>query len=469
MNDLSLLNSPLNVINVGLESFNEDLKSLDVPTVQLDWRPPANGDAEINEILTSLYFRKDVIDEANKKAIDLVLSAEPVWIDVGLAKDVIPGFTEKTLTHAGPPVTWEKMCGPMKGAVIGALIYEGRAKDADEAMAVAASGEYTFAPCHHFGAVGPMTGVISASMPVIVIENKFSGNKAYSTFNTEGRGKPFSFGAYGEDTQEMLRFLRDVVAPNLGKAVRASGGIDLKSIIARALHMGDDCHNRLVGATSILWRELVPYLAEVGASYEDITEIGKLIRDNDWFFLNYSMAACKATLDSARNIPMSTLVTAMARNGVEVGIQISGLGNQWFTAPAPNVKGVYFPGYTEEDANPDIGDSAITETAGLGGFAMAAALSMTQLVGGSISDAIGFTKTMSEITIAESRSFTIPLLGFQGTPTGIDLLKVLETGISPVINTGIAHREAGAGIIGAGIVNIPFEAFVKALKALASE
>jgi len=465
---LDFMRSPVKVINAGLESFAKDLQSLDVPVVQLDWKPPVNGDERYGEMLSSLVFHKDEIDAANRRAVELVLDAQPVWVDVGLAIDVIPGFTQKTITHAGPPVTWEKMCGPMKGAIIGALIYEGRAANAEEAAAVAESGEYTFAPCHHFHAVGPMTGVISASMPVIVVENKTGGNKSYSAFNSEGRGRPFSFGAYGEDTQEMLRFLRDTVAPALGRAVRASGGIDLKAIIAKALQMGDDCHNRLVAATSLLWRELAPVMASIQVSYEDMTEIGKLLNDNDWFFLNYSMAACKASMDAARNIPGSTLVTVMARNGVEVGIQISSLGDQWFTASAPMIDGVYFPGFSEEDANPDLGDSAITETAGIGAFAMAAALSIVQLVGGTIDDAVNYTKSMGEITLAESKSFNIPLLGFQGTPTGIDMLKVLETGIVPVINTGIAHREAGKGIIGAGIARIPHPCFTQALEAYAT-
>lgn len=466
MNGNHLLNKKPKVVSAGLELFADELRNEGVETVQLNWKPPAGGNAEINKKLAQLLAKKDEIDAANKKAVEKVLNAQPVWVDVGLAKDVVPGFKENTICHAGPPVTWENMCGPMQGAVIGGLIYEGRAKDEAEARKVAATSEYQYTPCHHLNAVGPMTGVFTANMPVMVVENKENGNFAYAPFNTEGKGKPFSFGAFGEDTQEMLRYLRDTVAPTMKAAVHSAGGIDLKSITAKALHMGDDCHNRLVAATGLLWKTLIIELSKTRIPYDVITELGYTMYYNDWFYLNQSMAASKATMDAARDISMSTMVTAMARNGTEVGIQVSGLGNQWFTTKAPKVKGVYFPGFSEEDANPDLGDSSITETSGIGAFAMAAALSMTQLVGGSVDDAIHISKNMRRITLAESKAFTIPILNFMGTPTGIDVLKVVEKGIVPIINTGIANKKAGLGIIGAGMSYMPMEAFEKALMAM---
>jgi hypothetical protein len=457
-----LLNKQPKVINAGLEIFAADLQRNNVPAVHLDWRPPGGGKLEINEKLKQVLARKELIDAANKIALEKVLSAQPVWTDVGLARDIVPGFTENTIAHAGPPVAWENMCGPMQGSVIGALIYEGKAKDEPEARKIAPTMNFT--PCHHLNAVGPMTGVFSANMPVLVVENKESGNFAYSPFNSEGKGKPFSFGAFGEDTQENLRFLRDVMLPTLKKALQARGeGIDLKTITSQALHMGDDCHNRLIAATGQLWKILMPELAKAGTPHDVLIRLSYSMYYNNWYFLNFSMAACKATMDAARGIENSTLVTAMARNGTEVGIQVSSLGNKWFTAKAPKVRGKYFPSFTEEDANPDIGDSAITETAGIGAFAMAAALPMTQLVGGSVQDAINFTKDMRKITLGESRSYTIPTLNFIGSPTGIDVLKVVETGLEPIINTGIAHKMAGHGIIGAGLVNMPIEVFEKAL------
>jgi hypothetical protein len=455
------LATPVNIINQGLDIFSNDA----APSLSLNWQPPGKGDSDINKKWNSIAAKRPLIDEANKKAVQKIIDAQPVWVDVGLAGDVIPGFKPNTIVHAGPPVAWEKMCGPMKGSVIGALIYEGRAKTAEEAEKVAGSGEFEFTPCHHLAAVGPMTGVYSANMPVIVIENKENGNRAYSNFNTEGKGRPFSFGAYGEDTQERLQFIKNVMAPTLGDVVRASGGIDLKAITAMALHMGDDCHNRLIGATGQLWKQIVPWLGQLNIPHGIVTGLAYTFLHNNWFFLNYSMAACKSALDAARGVPGSTLVTVMARNGTEVGIQLSGMDGQWFTAKAPMVKGKYFPGRTAEDANPDMGDSAITETAGIGAFAMAAALGMTQLVGGTVDEAIGISKAMKKITVAPNPAYTIPIFNFEGTPTGIDILKVIETGIVPFINTGIAHKNAGEGIIGAGIVNMPMEVFEKALLA----
>lgn len=457
-----LFESPLRVINVGLDVFYDDFQSQGTPVMNVDWTPPPQGKGNFLHDLQYLHSHMEKIEEANKKAIEHVLSADPVWVDVQLAKDAIPGFTENTISHAGPPISWENMCGPMKGAIIATIMYEGKATNVEEAKKVAASGEFRFVPNHELQAVGPMTGIISANMPVIVVENKADGNVAYSSLPNDG----VSFGDYGEDTLEMLHFIKEVMGPLLGATIRKAGGINLKNIIAKAIHMGDECHNRLVAATSLLWRELAPFLNEGEVNNKEIAEVANLLTANDWFFLNYSMAVCKATMDAARNIPNSTLVTAMARNGVEVGLQVSGLGNQWFTAKSPHVKGIYLPGFTKEDANPDLGDSAITETAGIGAFAIAAALPMTQLVGGTIYDAIGITKTMGEITIAESKAFTIPLLEYLGTPTGIDVLKVVETGIQPKIDTGIAHKEAGHGMVGAGIAEFPMEAFIKSIPEL---
>jgi len=457
----NLLTTPVSIINQGLDIFNSDM----APSVSLDWQPPGKGNAEITKKWNAISAKRHLIDEANQKAVKKVIDAQPVWVDVGLASEVIPGFKANTIAHAGPPVTWENMCGPMKGSIIGALIYEGRAKDADEAEKIASSGEYEFTPCHHLNAVGPMTGVFSANMPVLIIENKENGNLAYSPFNTEGKGRPFNFGAYGDDTQEMLRFIRDTIAPALGKAVRASGGIDLKAITAQALHMGDDCHNRLIAATALLWKTLCIQLAKLNTESAVFERLATIFFYNNWFYLNHSMAACKSAMDAARGVPMSTMVTAMARNGTEVGIQVSGMDGKWFTTKAPIVKGKYYPGFSAEDANPDMGDSAITETAGIGAFAMAAALGMTQLVGGSVSEAIAITRAMKSITVSRNAAYTIPLLDFEGTPTGIDVLKVIETGIVPYINTGIASKKAGIGIIGAGIVNMPMEVFKKALLA----
>ena len=332
-----LYSQRLAVVNIGVETFHESMQIAGAQSVHVSWKPPALGNEELCSILLALEDQRDEIDHANALAIDKVLNAQPVWIDVGPAASVIPGFTADTVLHAGPPVRWENMCGPMKGAVAGALIFEGRASNADEAWALAGSGVLQFSPCHHFNTVGPMSGVITASMPVIVVENKTNGNIAYSNFNSEKNRKALSFGAFDQDVQDILAWQRDIMAPILGQAIRRMGNIDLKSITARALHMGDECHNRHVASTSILLRELLPTLARLDLIGGQLAQLADYLLHNDWFFLNFSMAACKATMDAGHGIPKSTLVTAMARNGVESGIRVSGLGNRWFTAPAPAV------------------------------------------------------------------------------------------------------------------------------------
>ncbi|MFY9187147.1 MAG: DUF1116 domain-containing protein, partial [Bacillota bacterium] len=299
-------------------------------------------------------------------------------------------------------------------------------------------------------------------MPVFIIENRTHGNRSYCTLN-EGLGKVLRYGAYGEEVLERLKWMEKGLAPVLKKAIEASGGIDLKSMIAQALHMGDEVHNRNRAGTSLFVRAIVPHLVGLDFPQADIRRCLEFINSNDHFFLNLSMPAVKAMLEAAHGIEKSSVVTIMARNGTEFGIKVSGLGNQWFTGPAQVVKGLYFPGYSEDDANPDIGDSAITETAGVGGFAMAAAIPIVQFVGGTPDDAVRFSEKMYSITISESRYFTIPILNFRGTPTGIDIRKVVETGILPQINTGIAHKDPGVGQVGAGLVNPPWECFEKAI------
>jgi hypothetical protein len=461
-----LLSGKLSMVNVGLERFVDSARASGAAVVHTQWRPPAQGDPALNRLLLAMEEYHEEIEAANARAMARVLAAQPVWIDVGPALEVIPGFTKATVLHAGPPVTWERMCGPMRGAVVGALIYEGRAGDREQALALAASGDLHFSPCHALGAVGPMSGVITASMPVMVVENLAHGNRAYSNFNSEKNRKALSFGAFDQDVQDVLAWQRDVMAPLLRRIVHEHGGIDLKAIVSRALHMGDECHNRHVAATSILARTILPTIARLEPDWGQLAGLADYLAHNDWFFLNFSMACCKATMDAAHGIPMSTLVTAMARNGVESGIRVSGLGDHWFTAPAPAIEGLLFPPYRPEDANPDLGDSTITETCGIGAFAMAAAPAMVKLVGGTVSEAVELTREMSEITLSLNPAYTIPALDFLGTPTGIDIRKVVDTGIHPKLNTGIAHRQMGHGIVGAGMSSIPLASFTTALQAM---
>ena len=408
------------------------------------------------------------INKANQKAAERIVSAQPTLVDIKPALQAVPRMTETTILHAGPPIEWERMCGPMRGAVIGALIYEGLVKTPSDAEKLAGSGSIVFSPCHHHHAVGPMAGIVSASMPVFTVKNETYGNKAYCTLN-EGLGKVLRFGAYSDEVIQRLKWMGKILAPALCMALKQSKGVNLKNIAAQALQMGDECHNRNVAGTSLFLQEIMPLLLKTDLAKEIISEVFEFISGNQHFYLNLSMASSKATMDSAHGIEYSTIVTAMARNGVEIGIRVSGLGDRWFTAPATQVKGLYFPGFSEKDANRDLGDSTISEIAGIGGFAMAAAPAIVQFVGGTTADAINYTREMMEITVTKNRSHAIPVLNFEGSPTGIDIRKVVETGITPIINTGIAHKKAGIGQIGAGLTRAPLQMFNEALRAVAEE
>jgi len=460
---MKLFASELKVVNLGLSSFKQALDDAHVPAVQVDWKPPVDVDPRLLKRVKSML---PVIEKANAKASQIILSGMPQLVGMERAIDVIPGMKPNLLLHAGPPITWDRMCGPMRGAVIGALLYEGRAKTADEATRLAASDEIKYAPCHEHNTVGPMAGVTSPSMPVFVLKNEAYGNFAYCTMN-EGLGKVLRYGAYSEAVVQKLKWMENVLYPTMNKAIAKLGRIDLKNIIAQALHMGDEVHNRNRAATSILYRTIAPAIVSTCDDAVTVSEVLEFINRNDHFFLNLSMPASKATLDAARGIDNSSVVVVMARNGTDFGIQVSGMGGEWFTGPADVPDALFFPGYTKADANPDIGDSAITETNGLGGFAIAASPAIVQFVGGSTDDAINYTRQMYEITAAENNVYQIPYLNFRGSPTGIDVIKVVEKNILPFIDTGVAHKEPGVGQIGAGVLNAPLEPFKRAFEAFA--
>lgn len=411
----------------------------------------------------------ELIESANKEALGRMLGAEPVLVDVIPAADAIPALDEKMILHAGPPIAWERMCGPMRGAVTGIAVFEGWAPDLETAASMAKEGAFRFEPNHHFDAVGPMTGMTTRSQPVMVVENQAFGNRAYCTIN-EGLGKVMRFGGNDSEVLSRLGWLRDVLGPAMGAALRQMGGIELKPLIARGLSMGDEMHQRNVACSGLVLRALAPEMAKSTTSSSELAEALAFISANDQFHLNIAMAMGKAIMDPVRGIPGSTVVTAMSRNGTDFGIRVSGTGDRWFTAPVEMPEGLYFPGFTEADANPDMGDSTIVETIGLGGFAMGASPAVAGFVGaGSASDAATFTRTMGEIAIAENPEWTIPALDYLGVPTGIDIRLVVETGIVPTINTGIAHREPGIGQVGAGVVRAPLACFEQALIGIAEE
>jgi len=408
------------------------------------------------------------IEEANNKAVSIILQAKPALTGISTAGEVIPGMRKNLILHSGPPVAWENMCGPMRGGVIGGLIYEGEAGNQAEAEELAASGEIEFEPCHHHNTVGPMAGIVTWSMPVWIIENKRFKNKAYCTLN-EGLGKVLRYGAFSEEVISRLNWMADELAPILKKTFAQYGELDMKSLISQAIQMGDEGHNRNRAGTSLFIREIAPHLVELNEDRQKLRKVLEFLNSNDHFFLNLTMPSCKCTMDPAANIEGSSVIVAMARNGTEFGIRVSGLGDQWFTGPAGVIDGLYLPGFKGDDASPDIGDSVITETAGIGGFTMAGAPAIVKFVGGSARDAVAFTQQMYEITLTENDTYQIPNLDFRGTPTAIDLIKVVETNILPVINTGIAHREPGVGMIGAGLVKPPENCFHDALEAFVNK
>jgi hypothetical protein len=373
---------------------------------------------------------------------------------------------DNLLLHAGPPITWERASGPMRGAIVGALILEGLATDWESAEKLVTSGEIDLEPCHEHGAVGPMAGVTSASMKVYVIENITHGNKAYSNLN-EGYGKVLRYGAYSEEVIAKLRWMNGSLAEVLAEALAISEGLDIRALLAESLHMGDEGHNRNKAGSIMFTTKLAPLIAKTSASDEEKAKILQFLGDNALSVLNPVMAACKAMADAGHGVEASTIMTTMARNGTDLGIRVSGLGDQWFTGPVGQPDGLYFPGYTADDASGDIGDSTITETAGIGAFAMAAAPAIVTFISGTPQDALNATLEMYEITMAEHTAFTIPALDFRGTPTGVDIRKVVEFGITPRINTGIAHKEAGVGQVGAGLVRPPMNVFEDALVAFA--
>ncbi|MFN8524045.1 MAG: DUF1116 domain-containing protein [Chloroflexota bacterium] len=465
----SLLSGPPVAINLGVAQFAADIASASGRVTATDWRPPSGGLA-VARALDALGRPQvaERITAANARVVERLRGARPALVDVRPARELIRELRDRALLHAGPPVSWENMTGPVRGAAIGAALLEGWATDTAGAERLLASGGVTFLPCHHVGAVGPMGGITSGSMPLLVVEERTWGGRACCTMN-EGIGRVLRFGANGPEVIERLRWMRDELGPTLSRALRQSDGIDLHAIMARALTMGDEMHQRNVAATLLLTRDLAPLMAGLDMPTATRLAVSRFLGQTEQFFLNVAMAACKAIADAARQAGAeSSLVTTLARNGYEFGVRLGATGDRWFTATVNTPDGLYFGGYSQADASPDMGDSAITETVGIGAFCMAAAPAVVPYVGaGGFGDALRITREMRQITVAENPDFAIPTLELAGAPTGIDVRLVVATGIEPIINTGIAHRDAGVGQVGAGTVRAPIACFEQATLALA--
>jgi hypothetical protein len=462
-----LLDTPPRVVSLGLDLFARTLEALDVPVVHLAWSPPAAGEPRATALLERLEGRTERIERANAEALARLTGGEPFVVDCRPAWEALE-LPERTVLHAGPPIAWERMCEPMQAAVLCAIRYEAWAANDDAGRCLVETGAVRLEPCHHWRAVGPMTGVITRSMPVFVVENRAWGNRAHATIN-EGLGKVLRYGANDPSVVARLRWLATEAGPLLGAALRAAGGLDLRALMAQALRMGDEMHQRNVAASALLVRALLPHLARAGGRHHAVARLGEFLAGHDQFFLNLAMAAGKAMTDPVAGLPDATIVTTLARNGTEFGIRVAALGDRWFTAPVATPVGFYFPGFGPADANPDMGDSAIVETIGLGGVAMAASPAVARFLGaGGVAEAMAVTAEMREICAGEHPVFRIPALDERGVPVGIDVRRVVETGITPLINTGIAGRQAGVGQVGAGVVRAPGACFTAALEALAA-
>ena len=462
------MRTPPAVVNVGAALFADAVEAQAVDTTRVDWRPPMEG-TEADLATVAGDPRRP---EANARALAAMLEVTATLVDVAPASEVL-GLQPGEFLHAGPPITWDRASGPLRGALMGGAALEGLVSDPEDAVALFESGgSVSLEPCHHRSTVGPMAGVVTPSMWMFVLEDAASGRRTYCSLN-EGLGKVLRYGAYGPEVLTRLRWMGDVLGPLLRAAVRGlrdAGGdpVDVTGILTQMLQMGDEAHNRNRAGTLMLLRDLSPAMVGAGFDSADVAQALRFVGGNDHFFLNLAMPACKLALDAARGIAGSTMVVAMARNGTDFGIQVAGTGEEWFTGPAQLADGLFLGDYGPEDANPDIGDSAITETAGIGGFAMATAPAIVRFVGGSVPDALATTRRMHEITLGENPRWSVPVLEFQGTPTGIDVTKVCRTGILPQINTGMAGKVAGVGQVGAGLVTPPAEIFPKALAELAA-
>jgi hypothetical protein len=457
-----IFSEKLRVVNIGLATFGEDLIAQGQETVVVDWQIPAKGDMRLVAELKQLENME--VEKANQETVERMLNSEPVLIGVGKAGKVIPGMTERSIFHAGPQITWERMCPAVQRSAIGAILFEGWAESPAEAERLAQS-EINFSPNHFHSAVGPMTGIISPSMPVWIVENKKFGNRAYSTMN-EGKGRVLWYGDFNEETLERLRWIKEVLGPSLYAALYKSQGINVYNLIAQGLQMGDEVHVRCGATTALMIREIAPLLLDAGVDSAAAASVLRFMAGNNTFSLNLAMAAAKSVMDAAHGVPNSTIVTALTRNGTDFGIRVGGLSDQWFISPAPVLdECLYYPGYSSDDAIADIGDSAIIETAGFGGMTIACAPTIASFVGGSLNHEIQVNKEMASISFGKSQKFAIPCMNFAGGPTGLDIRKIVLSQIVPIIDTGVVHKEPNIGQIGAGIARAPISCFEQAVLA----
>ena len=468
----TIFQDDLRVINAGLHLFAEAMQQQHVPVVEIDWRPPADGELNLVELLKTINCNHNLVEKinsANQTVIERIQNANPQIVDVIPAGEAMQLPTH-TILHSGPPISWERMCGPQERAVLGAIQFEGWAKNEKEAIKLVEKGKITLSPCHKYNAVGPMTGIISQSMPVLVTRNEAYGNYAFSTFN-EGRGNTLWFGVFDEATLVRLKWIQETLGPSMKATINRHGPINVFEIVEQGIQMGDECHARHVASTSLLLKRLIPNMIEAGVSRKDVASVTRFMDENSHFFLNFTLAAVKVTMDSAHNVPYSTIVTAMSRNGVDFMLRVAGLEDNWLVSPVSAMnKAVYYTGFSVENAAGDIGDSAIIETCGLGGMAIASAPSAVGFMGGLFSDSKAAIQKLDIITAARHNRFRMPGMDARNTPLGIDLRRVVETRIVPFITTGVLHETSRTiGQIGTGVADVPITLFDQALIGLAKK
>jgi hypothetical protein len=412
--------------------------------------------------VSATIHRTTETEDANREAVQRLIDAEPVLVDVAPAIDVVPGMTPDTILTSGAPMPWEDYFGGQRAGIIGGALYEGLARDVEEADAKLSAGRIRLGACHDHGCVGSLAGIYTASMPVFVVENTAHGNRAYCNFFEGPSPKRLNYGVYDEEVKDSLLLVQQLIAPVIRDALaRSSGGIPLRPIIRSALHMGDELHSRNSAATLLFVKEMFPLLLDVAEDRpSDVRRTYGFMSQGQYFFLRLSMASSKATADAARDVPGSSMVSAMCFSCREFAVRVSGLGQRWFTAPIPAVDAKLFAGYSSADIEYMGGESTINETVGLGGFAQAAAFPLQDYQGGSPERMVAMNRDMYKITLAEHPELKIPYFGFRGVPLGIDAHKVVATGITPVMDIGVAGR--GGGQIGAGVLRAPLACFVAA-------
>ena len=457
------------VVNVGLPMFADAVADQGVPVQHVDWRPPAGGDPDLVRALTTVHGRRSAgIDAANAEVVRRLDTGVPLLVTVAAAADVVPGMADRTLLHCGPAIEWDRVCDPLRRSMRAAAVAEGWAPDVTAADALLDAGEIALEPANHHDTVVPMASAIGASAPVLVVENPGDGDgapyRAYAPIN-QGPGETAWFGRDTDAAVERLRLLRDVAGPAIARILEAAGPLDVLGLAAQGVAMGDDLHMRTQAATNLVTRTWLPHIAALPDAQRE--PFARFLGGNHLFYLTLAMAAARSLTAWAGEVPGSSIVTTMARNGTTFGVRLSG-SERWYVTDAPAVgEALYWSGYGPDDAAPDIGDSAVLELTGLGGPAAGNSPSVAAFLGGTMADAAAATEGFRRICAGTSSRFLLPAMGFTGTPLGVDLRRVVESGVTPKVTTGILAAHGGTGQVGAGVATAPMACFAEALCDLA--